>query len=1215
MHSQQWGGPLPSSPAGPVQTMISLPPRSAAAAAAPPSVVVWQPQQQQQQQQQPHHAHLSKGQTDAPHQPPVESDMKLVEDGPSRHLSAEWKDHQRKSAGVALPKSTMDSEAFHNRKEWANTLVGCDWEIFWSNDEEKQAQTKQDDETEKGNKGDSVDVDSIIDDWYDGRILSADIQKDGTVQGRIVFLGDETVYEMVLMPSMVRPSARAWIKQTAAMLLGNDKEDPHDTSLAEDQHLVETIKDDSQQYEPLSLPSKSGICSPTVEDLNNILSLRTKLKSQIVSRSTLASIVNLHGSVKYVGGELNPTEPLVNHLVECCNDLDLACTWYLRCWDLLRTFFGRNSQNSSNKTQPSQELKLKYTHILDDYLEFGKNCILNCASFDTESTSSKRRHLVPSPGQRRTKRRRKLSSWSHDNDSDAVREIDFRSTSAVDHFARRLSEEIRWYLPLLSKMLQTLSHHVVDPLIRWMCQANLLLGRSDDLVVLLEEVEEDRASLNLSSQTETQEDAMSVATSSSDCLFFPFHAVEVCIDALKHHQVLSLLDLSETKQDLCTKLHVVTDLAKRAKLLLDRVGEECPQRLEHCSKHDEDEVLCGLQEIARQLESPEHSSCNIDPIGFGQIIISREEINDAIPWRRFLLDVWHMLSHRERKQFIEDLAARMEVLPNPSGLAWRDIRETVERQVLVKVKSLASVAGVESKYEGLLLNTQIDVGLFAKHGLKAALEELRSLPVLLCVEEKLALRLRYIQWSERATEILSRNDKSIPFSLLENLYDLLDLILKGKSKPMSDNLKKSEKVENTISVFIDKDSTLFDSIRRERVAELYLSSSQWKERADAVLSALRMHGNTVAGEAIPTTKLPSLVDLKRVSDLVAEYKDLAVDIPGYISILQGVLDNAAGWSSRLQTNLLREQSIIEAVRVLAEENQCRPRGLIMDPTRQVLDMVGDLLRWHCRSTESWGNVIAILQTKDTMTVGQALSELIRTQVYPLLAEGVDVVELYSHYNSDQYEASAALSAMLLEKLNIRGSAKALNRQKIITHPFGEKMLNRIVKKEFDTVEGSPVALHLWADWHLSMSSFVGAVEGSGQGSSRATLTQALVYRSKEPRQSQDFEPCPVGILYRYESTEKAQLRKLIKEAEGVETTSHELLSLSRDLRKGCVEKSEFIRGHLVALKNCLSLIKERSSGNQGLVLDPTLESLVEYDVKLFGWLVGNWTLQFDLFVS
>jgi hypothetical protein len=1179
LHSQQWGGPLPSAPAGRVlSTIPAPPPRLEAAAAAPPSVAV---QQQQQQQQQ------SEGQTDPPHHPPDEQHSQLVEDGAS------------------LPKSPMDSEDFQKRKEWASTLVGCDWEIFWSNDNDndKQSQTKHDNKSTHDDEGDSVA--SIADDWYDGRILSAEIQKDGTVQGRIVFVGDDTVYGMVLMPSMVRPSARAWIKRTTALLLRKDEGGPPDAVSPEEQHLGETLQDDSQHYEPLQLPSKSGICSPTVEELSSLLSLRAKLKSQIYSRSKLASIVNLHGSVKYVGGELNPTEALVNHLVECCNDVDLACAWYLRCWELLRTLFCRNSGHSSNKTQSCQDLTLNYTLILDDYLEFGKNCILNCASFDTESMSSKRRHLVASSGQRRPKRRRKLSSWNNNNDGDAYREIDFRSTSAVDHFARSLNEQTRWYLPLLSKMLQALSHHVVDPLIRWMCQANLLLGKSDDLVVLLEELAEDHVPSKSSTQEETQEDAMSVASSSSECHFFPSHAVEECINALKDHQVLSLVDLSETKHNLCTKLEVITDLARQAKLLLDRVGEQQQQMQEDSTVHDGDgdEILCGLQGIAKQLESPEHSSHNIDPVGFALITISREKIDDAILWRRFLLDVWHMSSHRERKQFIEDLASRMAGLPDPSGLVLNDVRAAVETQVRERVKLLATVAGVESRYEGLLLNTQINAGLFSKHGLMSALEELRSLPVLLCVEEKLALRLNYIEWSERATEILSPNGKSISFSLLEYLYDLLDRILKGKSEQTSANLTTNEKVENTLRIFIDKDSTIVDSICRERVVQLYLTSSQWKERADAVFSALRMHGNPVAGKAIPTTRLPSLVDLKRVSDLVAEYNDHAVEIPGYTSILQGVLDNAAQWSFRLQTNLLREQSIHDTVHVLAEENRCRPRGLIMDPTRQVLDVVGDLLQWHRRSTERWANVIALLQTNDIMSASQMLSELMRTQVYPLLAEGLDVVELYSHHNRGQHEASAALSALFLEKLNIRGSAKALDRQKVMTHPLVEKMLTRIVKKEYDTVEGSPVALHLWADWHLSMSSFVGGVEATAQGSSPPTLTQALLYRNNEPGQSQDFDTSPVGILYRYDSTEKALLRKLIKEAEEADTTSQELLSLSRDLRKGCVEKSESIRGHLAALKGCLSIIKERSSAKHGLALDPTLESLVEHDVKIFSWLV------------
>jgi hypothetical protein len=91
-------------------------------------------------------------------------------------------------------------------QEWADSLVGRDWESFWNddedNDEEETApaasvaslaveaaadfnQGESDDHDENGSHG------SIIDDWYAGRVLAATIQGDGNVLVKVLFVGDE----------------------------------------------------------------------------------------------------------------------------------------------------------------------------------------------------------------------------------------------------------------------------------------------------------------------------------------------------------------------------------------------------------------------------------------------------------------------------------------------------------------------------------------------------------------------------------------------------------------------------------------------------------------------------------------------------------------------------------------------------------------------------------------------------------------------------------------------------------------------------------------------------------------------------------------------------------------------------------------------------------------------------------------------------------------
>jgi hypothetical protein len=76
------------------------------------------------------------------------------------------------------------------------------------------AQPKDDDKNGKNNQDGEVQSDSegsIIDDWYAGRVLKMTQQADNVFMFKILFVGDDEIYEMELIPSKVRPSSRGWI--------------------------------------------------------------------------------------------------------------------------------------------------------------------------------------------------------------------------------------------------------------------------------------------------------------------------------------------------------------------------------------------------------------------------------------------------------------------------------------------------------------------------------------------------------------------------------------------------------------------------------------------------------------------------------------------------------------------------------------------------------------------------------------------------------------------------------------------------------------------------------------------------------------------------------------------------------------------------------------------------------------------------------------------
>lgn len=1130
-------------------------------------------------------------------------------------------------------------------QEWAASLVGRDWEIYWNDDEdndEKEVSATapassvavdapsdltggDNDDGENGSQGD------IIDDWYAGSVLAATVQDNGTVLVKVLFVGDEQLYEMELGPTKVRASARGWIKRSMA-ILSRRGDLPPDTATHEDRRHLQTLQEDTRQYEAISFPQpKEGITVPTVEELKEIMELRKLLAAQVYLRSNLAPIVNLHGSIKYVDGEPNPTEPLVNHLVECCKDVIQACDWYLKCWELLTTCFGQRSGQSSNESESRHERSIDYNKVLNEYLESGKNWILNCATMDLESTTTKRRQLATPTNQRRPKRRRKNSQkWAETAEGGLeviADEGDFRCMVFVDQFVQHLNQPSQsWFLPIFAEMFHTLAHYVVDPLVRWKLQVNLLLGRKDDLEGVLEVEETPTSPTTLptddlstaqqsnTSREELKDDDMSVDSSEAEQgRAFTYEEVEACLRALEGNPVLSLLDASQEEDALQSILRVIETTAVRARSFLERLAEDTTAPSD-TTPSDQDEVLEGLQEIRKELNSPDNFAFNIDPIGKPGALVTREVIEVAVEWRGWLLDVRHASLVRERKFFLENLGKRMKDLPELSGVppdlhigSMSQRRGQAEQQVCDMQANLASLVQTEQRYREIL--NKNDEILFSKEGVQKALDELGALPVLLLEEEKLALRLSLLEWSEEASVLLPDERSPIAFPQLEKLYHSLQQILKGKARNRTKMIAKveaNEKTESLVRSFVAEDTRRIDSDRSGRVTALYVSSSQWKERAEAIISTLRMHGNASVGDPRPSLKLPSMVDIKRISDLVAEYKTLGVEISGYTSCLQKVLADASEWSGRLEDNLLRESSPMEdCFTVLTRESQLRPKGLIMDPTRQVIETLLDLLEWYQKSKSTLNKVVVLLRTAERgSSLRERFSDIILSDVYPLLAEGCALVEMFSHENQFKFQASAVISGRILEgSRGIRRSARALVRERLEAHPLGSSLLHRLVRMDIDTREGSPLAMYLWYDWHLIVDSFVLCVDDP-EGNVVRTLSEARNLMSEQPRLETAGDHSPLRLLGGCTSNTTGRFKQLVEDAEASEKSIYELLSRSRDLRKGCMEKADSVRQHLTDLKEQHSLFKDRSNGKQCLMLDTLLEPQLEHHIKVFTWLVS-----------
>jgi hypothetical protein len=684
---------------------------------------------------------------------------------------------------------------------------------------------------------------------------------------------------------------------------------------------------------------------------------------------------------------------------------------------------------------------------------------------------------------------------------------------------------------------------------------------------------------------------------------------------LEGDPALSLVDFTELENALQKKLQVIGETAAKAKSLLQRLANDPPSASsDDTSKLEKDDVLEGLEEIHQDLQSPEHLCYNVNPIGRSGASVTRAQLKGAADWRRWLLDVRHALSTRERKSFVELLAMRLEELPDLSEInldivALSDRRTQAEQQLRSIMAAIDDVAAIEQQYNDELDRvTGRDSHLLEKEGVQEALIQLGKLPVLLLVEEKLAIRLAFIDWCEKAMESLPKGNANIGFPQLEKLFQSLMLIYKGEAKTrarLTSKLRASEKIDNQIRTFAIQEASLYDSNKLERVTALYSTSSQWKEKAEAIILALRLHGNaSLGGDAKPFLKLPAMVDIKRISDLVWEYDKLGVEIPGYTTSLQKILDDATEWSSRLENNLTMDGLLMQQrLEVLQRERQLRPKGLIMDPTRQVIETLFDLLEWHANSKMILFQVVATLTQEPCNEA--AFSEMLTNNVYPLLAEGLEIVEIFSRKHAKAHQTHAEMSARHLNDLfHVRRTARALMRERVEAHPLGARLLHLMVQEDVDIMEGSPLSLYLWIDWHLCVIAYVRSVDERGIGAELRTIPEAESLLASQPGLDLTASASPLGPFVSHKAPATRRLLQLIQQAKDIETDIRDLLAKSRELRKGSLGKADAIRQHLIDLKERQTIFKDRSSGNHGLLLDPSLEPHLDHHIRIFTWIVS-----------
>jgi hypothetical protein len=1045
------------------------------------------------------------------------------------------------------------------------------------------------------------------------------------------------------------------------------------------------------------------VALPTYNDFRRIQLLRYLLESQILLREKLPKIEN-HENI-FTDGIRNPTENYVNYLIICCKDLSQACSWYCKSWKLLFHYFSSNSHvasvgggvdssssnNNDNRSsaptcnkiinEEEEELqldRLKFKGLISEYLEFGKDTIINTAMIDVNASapSTKRRQAIsPITGStRRTKRRRKQLTSEEDNDG--IGEIltaasnldtDVMSTSFVDVFVKAVSENKQYrHIGSLGNMLQSLSHLVVYPLVSWKSQAGRILGNKEDATLISSSnnsnidkkiPKEDEENGNSIGKSEVKMDDDEVSSEEEDeeiDEMFTYEEIQTCLSAIRNNRVLSRFNLFDDVHKLHAKLRDIETNQSNALELVKRLGLETSEG----DKQQDDEVLSGLTAILNEMNSSKSSLYNVDSLGSTQthngtapLIITRDDLSNAIELRAWFVDVKHARSVRERQIFVRRLISKIESnsLPDPKNIPvianlpqisqQRDgsIQNVIELQTALK-----NYNDIIEKRENDFLASSVQITNSSDRKshlnfLRSTLAQLKECPVILPLEEQVATRIDVIEWYEEASAILFRlkssKENAASFVDVKNQYESLQIVLRGLSSTRTkliEGVESNDKADEEICKFVLSDMNHLCEATANEVRRLFDLASLWKERADSIISCLRMHGNLNAGEALCTLKPPAMVDVKRIADLTEEYPGLQIQIPGYIEQLQNVQSEAYEWSQNIYNTLLESDhvSFTNSLSFIEKERDHRPKGIIVDPNRSIVDSIVDLLSWYEKVRSTIVLVSGELKHRsvqgDASTIAAAYSSLIIGKIYNILADGTEALEIYcgayktSNGITGKFKAKSDQSLTILDKkFHLRKTSRALSREKIDSSELMNSLFSRLYSK--DKSEGFPFHVILWFNWHLVVADLISQLDdGKNLNLPQDQVLVPSLVRAKQLKAQEPLFPDDTNLsdaidtrsFIQTKSSELLDFDRIIEEAQNEEVCIKNALSKAKDLLRGSFEKAEHIREHLSKLKELLAMTKDRSLGKGGLALNVIFESHLDQHIRYFGWLVK--TLQYPV---
>ena len=1089
---------------------------------------------------------------------------------------------------------------------------------------------------------DAVDEDPTeedVEDWYDSHIVGIErfVEDTGNYSFHVRFDGDETLYTMALEPKKVRASIKAWIARSIALLnfqppvqavapvtpkseqqVGDltdwESSLPGDTStvydmehlaqLKAEQHTDETACQSPPEMDipgnQSSLPVDTSMQVhnlPDPTEVKNIRNLSHIICAQVYLRSRLAPIVEVDD-----GG---PSEAYVDHLLECLKCLDEACRWYLKSWDMHRILFFDPLPLSGDN--PSVvPVKWSEDYAITAGLQEGRRVITKLLRIDTSLAGSKKRKAADSSpvtgGVRKTKRRRRNKSIldfikESERGSKAPRpdEDEFLSSNAVANFVEQVrSNDNRWYTALFGKMMQSLSLNVVSPFLVWKHRVEIILGDRPESEIGNGHSEGETSGEDSDEDGDGKSEEIQPEETAMGSRFYTFDEIEACEGEAKNDAVLRTLQLSKWRDRLRHKLSEIDNFEKECWLLIARVFSKPEGAV---SDKNNDKIYTDLMKVRDKSLSPTSSVSNVSPLGRSSSVLCRKVLDDALSIRSWYLDLHHVESSKERLIFIDKMASRASELPRLPLSEYSATLDVLFDEAVARLRKISQgyfdYLARFNKYRSILTSRSTPdanegIDFMTPGGVTRALQELGSIQVLSVAEEMLAVRLDVLLWMDSAQALLAR--ANIPFDEMVAVKKSVDAILRGRSetrKRILGSIEVNDDVNTEVRSFAESDVAALCGSPVSILNSKYTVTCGWKERANSIISAIKQH----TGQDSTTQKPPPMVDFKRIHALRQEYETLGIFLPEDLSFLDEMYNSASNWSKELNDSLLEgKKPLPDLLARLQNSKADRPKGIIVDPARHVVDLLVDLLLWHNQVIESM---------KGAMNEADESSSCISKSLHHLIAEGAEILEAFGKRSEETNLSIDHVVArkLMFKELDSRRPMRVISCAKLESTTLGKALVGRIIRE--DKALGSPLMLLLLTLWQASASELVQEYD-SRQGTKCAvTLELASDLVQKKPI----YEGAE-ALGFRT-TEQETRLCTLVSEGEKIEKEALRLLAASKELFRGPSRHPVAIHEHLGLLKETHGLFKvPLTATGLGLVLKKDLEQKLEHHVKVVGWLVS-----------